>query len=370
VLDFLSGRVCRVAAQAAVLTAVVAGTVAYAHTAKTVTLLLDGSSTSVQAGADDVRGLLADQGIAVSSRDLVAPALNSPLQDGEQVVVRFAKPLTVTLDGAPRTYWTTEHTLDSAFSALGIRAAGARVSVSRSETLGRAGLDVVVSNPKNVTVVADGRTRDVTTTAVTVRDLLSEEGLSARTQDRLSVLPTAPVVAGQVVALTRIDRTQVTVTEPVTPPLLQHPTDQLGAGERHVVTAGRPGRRFVTYQVVLADGKQTGRTVVSTVTSTEPVPRIVQIGTKRRPADDGGDVAGADGLNWASLARCESGGDPKAVSPAGYYGLYQFSPGTWQRVGGSGLPSDAPASEQLYRAKRLFKHGGAGQWGCGRHLYD
>jgi uncharacterized protein YabE (DUF348 family) len=367
VLDFLSGRVSRVAAQAVVLTAVVGGTVAYAHSAKTVTLFLDGTSTSVQAGADDVRGLLADQGVAVSDRDLVAPALGSPLRNGEQVVVRFARPLTVTVDGAPRTYWTTEHTLDSAFSALGIRAEGARVSVSRFQTLGRAGLDVVVSHPKSVTVVADGRTRDVTTTAVTVRDLLSEVALSARTQDRLSVLPTAPVVAGQVVALTRVDRTQVTVVERVPPPVLQHPTAALSAGERRVVTAGRPGRRFVTYQVVLADGKQADRTVVSTVTSAEPVPRVVQIGTKPRSPDGG---AGTDGLNWASLARCESGGNPRAVNPAGYYGLYQFSPGTWQRVGGSGLPSDAAASEQLYRAKLLYRRGGAGQWGCGRHLFD
>ena len=31
-------------------------------------------------------------------------------------------------------------------------------------------------------------------------------------------------------------------------------------------------------------------------------------------------------LNWAALARCESGGNPRAVNPAGYYGLYQFTP--------------------------------------------
>jgi soluble lytic murein transglycosylase-like protein len=81
-------------------------------------------------------------------------------------------------------------------------------------------------------------------------------------------------------------------------------------------------------------------------------------------------VAGADGLNWAALARCESGGNPRAVNPAGYYGLYQFSPGTWHAVGGSGLPSEAPPSEQLYRAKLLYARGGAGQWGCGRRLFD
>ena len=85
VLDFLTGRIARLAAQAAVLTAVVGGTVAYAHSGKNVTLVQDGASTSLQAGADDVRGLLVDEGVTFSDRDLVVPGLNSPLLDGEQV---------------------------------------------------------------------------------------------------------------------------------------------------------------------------------------------------------------------------------------------------------------------------------------------
>ena len=230
-LGFLSGRAARVAAQAAVLAAVVAGTVAYAHTNKNVTLLLDGTRVDVQADAGDVRGLLADEGVAVTSRDLVSPALGSPLREGEQVVVRFARPLTVTVDGTPRTYWTTELTVDAALAALGIRADGARLSTSRSQILGRAGLDVLVSTPKRVTVIADGRIHNVTTTAATVGDLLSEVGVWARAQDRLSVLPSAPVLDGQIVALTRIDRTEMTVTEPVAPPVVHRPSAELETGQ-------------------------------------------------------------------------------------------------------------------------------------------
>jgi peptidoglycan hydrolase-like protein with peptidoglycan-binding domain len=75
-------------------------------------------------------------------------------------------------------------------------------------------------------------------------------------------------------------------------------------------------------------------------------------------------------LNWRALARCESSNNPRAVNPAGYYGLYQFSLSTWRSVGGSGNPIDASPAEQLYRAKVLYKKAGAGQWGCGRHLFD
>jgi hypothetical protein len=42
--------------------------------------------------------------------------------------------------------------------------------------------------------------------------------------------------------------------------------------------------------------------------------------------------------------------------------MYQFSLPTWQAVGGSGLPSEASASEQTERAKILQARSGWGQW--------
>jgi uncharacterized protein YabE (DUF348 family) len=376
VFDFLSGRTgraVRLAAQAAVLTAVVGGTVAYTHTAKSVTLVVDGASDTVTSDARDVRSLLADEGLTLSARDLVSPGPDTPLHGGDRVDVRFARPLTLTVDGAPHTYWTTQLTVDAALTALGIRADGAQLYPSRFEPLGRTGLGVVLSHPKSVTLVADGRTRALTSSAATVADLLREQGVTVGPNDQLSVLPNAPVVDGLVVALTRIRHQKATVTEPVPAPVVQQPTSGLAAGDQQVVTAGRPGQRTVVYDVLLADGKQTGKTVLSAVIVTEPIAKVVKVGTK--PAapsggSGGGAVAGADGLNWAALARCESGGNPRAVNPAGYYGLYQFSVSTWRAVGGSGMPNQASASEQLYRAKLLYAKAGAGQWGCGRHLYD
>ncbi|QSF59592.1 transglycosylase family protein [Nocardioides sp. zg-1228] len=95
----------------------------------------------------------------------------------------------------------------------------------------------------------------------------------------------------------------------------------------------------------------------------EPRPRRVLVGRKASS------VAGADGLNWAALASCESGGNPRAVNPAGYYGLYQFDLGTWRSVGGSGLPTSASPGEQTYRAKLLYKQRGRSPWPtCGRLL--
>ena len=70
----------------------------------------------------------------------------------------------------------------------------------------------------------------------------------------------------------------------------------------------------------------------------------------------------------AAIARCESGGDPRAVSAGGTYrGKYQFSFATWRTVGGTGDPASASETEQDRRAAMLYRRDGPGQWPvCGR----
>ena len=64
-----------------------------------------------------------------------------------------------------------------------------------------------------------------------------------------------------------------------------------------------------------------------------------------------------------SIAACESGGDPTAVSSDGTYrGKYQFDYGTWESVGGSGDPAAAPEEEQDYRAALLYSQSGSSPW--------
>jgi hypothetical protein len=64
-----------------------------------------------------------------------------------------------------------------------------------------------------------------------------------------------------------------------------------------------------------------------------------------------------------SIAACESGGDPAAVSSDGTYrGKYQFDYGTWESMGGSGDPAAAPEDEQDYRAAMLYAASGSSPW--------
>jgi uncharacterized protein YabE (DUF348 family) len=377
VLALLTGNRGRVAAQAAVLATVIGGGVAYASINKHVTLSVDGRTTEVRALAGTIGGLLDDQHLKVGPRDIVAPATDAKLGNGDTVVVRFARPLTVTVDGQKRTFWTTELSVDRALAAMGIRADGARLSASRSARIERTGMTMWLSTPKQVTLAADGPARRVTTTAPTVAELLREQKVVLKPADKLSAVPSAPVTQNMVISVVRIVAKRVTLREAVPFPVVERKNNSMTKGDEKVVTKGVKGSRVAVYDVVRANGKITVRKLVSATVTRKPVTQVVDVGTKAAAASSSGgasssNVGGSvDSLNWAALADCESGGNPNAVNSAGpYYGLYQFSASTWHSVGGSGVPTDYGEAEQTLRAKKLYQKSGAGQWPvCGKKLF-
>jgi peptidoglycan hydrolase-like protein with peptidoglycan-binding domain len=65
----------------------------------------------------------------------------------------------------------------------------------------------------------------------------------------------------------------------------------------------------------------------------------------------------------AQLARCESGGDPTAISANGTYrGKYQFSQATWEALGGTGDPAAADEATQDALAGQLYEQRGLAPW--------
>ena len=63
------------------------------------------------------------------------------------------------------------------------------------------------------------------------------------------------------------------------------------------------------------------------------------------------------------IAKCESGGNPRAVSRDGRYrGKYQFDVATWRAIGGSGDPAKASEAEQDRLAVALYRKRGTAPW--------
>ncbi|MCX5533046.1 ubiquitin-like domain-containing protein [Streptomyces sp. NBC_00006] len=356
----------RLLPQALVVAFLAGGTSAFVADDKAIHLSVDGKERTLHTFADDVTELLADEGVDVGDHDVVAPGETADLASGDEVAVRYGRPVRLTLDGQRREVWTTERTVHGALRQLGVRAEGAYVSASRSQRIARHGLDFDVRTERSVTIMADGNRRTIRTNAATVGGAVEDAGVTLRGQDTTSVPQSSFPRDGQVITVMRVTGEKEVREEPI--PYATERTEDASQfqGTEVVTQAGEPGMKRVTYSVRTVNGVRGKPRRVRQEVVREPRTQQVRVGTKPMPTS----VAGADSLNWSGLAACESGGRPGATDATGTYGgLYQFDTQTWQSLGGSGRPQDAPAAEQTYRAKRLYVSRGASPWPhCGARL--
>lgn len=357
----------RLVPRALVVAFLAGGTTAFVADDKAVRLTVDGETRSLHTFADDVDELLEDEGVDLGPHDVVAPGAGEGIDSGEEITVDHGRPLTLTLDGRRERVWTTARTVGDALRDLGVRAAGAYISVPPSTAVPRGGLVLDVRTERAVTFMADGREHTVRTNAATVREALGEAGIVLSGQDTTSVPPAGFPRDGQTITVMRITRSREVREERIEFAVVRTLDPALFAGTEVVARQGEPGVRRVTYLLRTVNGVRHRPRLVHEEVVREPVTQQVRVGTRRLPAS----VAGAGGLNWAALAACESGGRPNAVDPSGNYGgLYQLDTGTWRSLGGSGRPQDASAEEQTYRARKLYVQRGASPWPhCGRRLY-
>jgi LysM repeat protein len=115
-------------------------------------------------------------------------------------------------------------------------------------------------------------------------------------------------------------------------------------------------------QLVVPDGSTNDRPLPAGVVAA-PVQQVApqRAQTYQRPVSATNYAPGAPGI-LARIRMRESGGNYATNTGNGYYGAYQFSLGTWQGVGGSGLPSAASSAEQDMRAQMLYDRRGCSPW--------
>ncbi|MDX3153464.1 ubiquitin-like domain-containing protein, partial [Streptomyces scabiei] len=287
------GSLRRLVPQALVVAFLAGGTSAFVAKDKAIELTVDGRPRTLHTFADDVSELLADEGVAFGAHDVVAPAPGTALSSGDEVAVHYGRPVALTLDGRRRQVWTTARTVDGALQQLGVRAEGAYVSTSRSQRIGRQGLELDVRTERTVTIMADGRTRTIRTNAATVGEAVEQAGITLRGEDTTSVDASSFPRDGQTVTVLRV--TGSTEVREVPVPFRVHRVEDpsLFRGTEVVERAGRPGTRRITYALRTVNGVRQRPRLLRTEVVREPRDQVVKVGTKAMPTS----VAGAEGLN-------------------------------------------------------------------------
>jgi len=359
---------------------------------KAVALSVEGQQSDLHVMGSTVADVLSAAGISVGAKDLVVPAVDQPIADGTQVVVRYGRKLTVTADGQSTEYWTTASTVDEALVALGIRTPdNAQLSVSRSQVLGRDGLALTVVTPHSVSITVDGATRTEATHAATVGELLTALGVTIGTSDRVSPAADTAVTEGLAIAVKRVKTETSTATEKVAFATVKKDDATLSKGKTKVQNPGASGERVVTYTETWVDGVLESKTATDTKVTKPATDKVVLVGTKAVAAAaapsapaaptaptapsapvSAGNTSGA-GLNlanaamWDRIAKCESGGNWHINTGNGYYGGLQFNYATWLSAGGGDFASRADLAsreQQITVANRLYAKRGLQPWGC------
>ena len=348
--------------------AVAGSALGYRALSTTVTVTVDGRDQQVSAMGGTVGDVLEAEGIEVGEHDLVAPDLDETVEDGSRINVRYGRPLTLLVDGEEQVHWVTSTDVDDALGEIGKTYGAARLSSSRSATIGRDGLDLAVVTPKRVQVALAGtKPREETVLAVTVEEALGQLGVDLDRHDEVEPALDHELQDGDRLVFTDVEVKRREVTDETIPfTTVEKPDDSAYEGEESVVQEGRDGARDVVYRLTFRNGELDVRKVVRQQVRSKPVDEVVEVGTKEQPSSN---FAGGSTV-WDALARCESGGNWAINTGNGYYGGLQFNLGTWQSYGGSGLPSNASRETQIAIATKVRDaSGGYGAWpGCAAKL--
>lgn len=295
-----------------------------------VTIYDGGTEQTIITRASTVREALRQAQVVVDSVDMVEPALDEQLVAANyNVNVYRARPVIVE-DGSTRI-----RTITAAQSPSKIAQAANitlypedNTEVKRVDDVvadGGAGLKLQIDRATPFTFVLYGKQLDARAQATTVGAMLKEKNVTLGKDDQASVPLSTPLVAGMMVQVWRNGVQTFTQEEEIAAPVEQIKDQDRPIGFKEVRTAGKPGKKQVTYEINMQNGVEVSRKVIQSVTTLEPVKQVEIVGAKNNYSSS---------LNeWLLALRvCESGGAYDRNSGNGFYGAYQFMVSTWDRI--------------------------------------
>ena len=330
--------------------------------------------------ATTLRAVLAEANIRLDANDRVEPGLDETLvANNYQVNIYRARPVVIVDGPVKQLVMSAYQTPKQIAQHAGIKLRdedSADVSVTSDFVSDGASLRMDVDRAEPVRLTLYGETQTVYTQATNVREFLREKSIELGPQDDMSLGTDAKLKPGIKLSIWRNGKQTVTREEKIAYPVEQIKDADREAGYRQVKTPGADGKKMVTYEIVMRDGKEVSRKTIQSVTTKQPKKQVEVIGTKLPPVAGPAEILnrinaasarlGIDANRVATIAKCESGFNPRADS--GYYkGLFQHDPGYWparaERYGFAGA-SIFDVDAQIGVSTAMMAGGGWSHWGC------
>lgn len=295
-----------------------------------------GKEKSVISKHDTVGEVLHETGVILDKNDIVEPALDAKLvAEAYQVNIYRARPVLIA-DGAHKVlimsaYQTPKLIAEHAGMPLHdedkatLRISDNFVRDGASETL-------AIDRATSVHLTLYGTQKVVYTQSTTVAQLLKQKNITLGANDTMSVSKDAAIASGMTIEIWRNGKQTLTQDEPIAFETEQIRDANQPVGYKKVQTAGKPGKKTVTYEVVMKNGKEVSRKEIQSVEIEKPSKQVEIVGAN--VANLGGScsewmaAAGiTDTANASYLIQKESGCNPYAVNKSsGACGVGQALP--------------------------------------------
>lgn len=323
-----------------------------------------GSDKGILTREATLRGAFKEAHIEIDANDMVEPGLDEPLvASNYEVNVYRARPVTI-VDGAVRTkvmsaYQTPKQIAAQAHITLQDEDE-ATIAANSDMVSEGAGVQLKVKRATAFTFVLYGTKKTAYTQEKTVGDMLKRKNITLTKDDTLSVSKNAVITPGMTIELWRngVQTGSEEQDVPFETEKIQDADHEVGY--KQIKTPGVLGKKTVTFQIEMKNGKEVNRKEIQSVVTKQPQKQVEIVGTKMSNTFSG-DFAGA----LARLRSCEGGYTTNTGN--GYYGAYQYDISTWANYGGYANASLAPPAVQDEKAWLTYQKRGWQPWpSCSR----
>ena len=220
--------------------------------------------------------------IKLGEKDETEPAKDAKIaEDTKEITVKRYAKVTVVLGEEKREIELTGGKVSDAIAKSGLKTDGYEPDVDKDKYL-EDGMTITMkkSSKIKVTLTVDGKTTEVTTSAATVKDFLSEQKIKLGENDEVSEKQEASIKDGMKIVVKRVEYKTEEKTEKVEFETEDKYSDILEEGKEEVTQEGKDGEKTVTYKVKYVDGKEDSREKTAEKVTKEPVKEIITHGTK------------------------------------------------------------------------------------------
>ncbi|MCM3676352.1 ubiquitin-like domain-containing protein [Peribacillus simplex] len=264
----------------AILVSTALGILIYQGTKDTVTIMLDGKKEVVRTHAATVNDMLEDLEITVQAADYVHPSRATKVDDDLEVVWKPAQKIVMVQDGKRKEVWSTADTVDELLKDqdLSVKEQD-KITPSKSTKL-KANMEVAIDKAFSLKLVVGGDEKQVWSTSTTVADFLKQQGVKLNDLDRVEPELTEKVEAENTVNVVRIEKVTDVVEEPVDFAVITKKDDSLSKGKEKIVKEGKDGLVSKKYEVIKENGKEVKRELLSEKVVNKKQDKVVTVGTR------------------------------------------------------------------------------------------